>query len=273
MGSPKILDSISVQIQFAADQTNYIEISTNREAIICAATQELSSIYGIRRFIIALTRAVHWSLLSQINPVHITPSYLSKIHLNVIHQLHFPGGLFLSSFPTNNLQSTLLGFLTLSIIWNYSSILCMLHNNLLLLNFQLHLLGSSCQVLIKPLIYDTGCPVTEDSSKGPNRVGLFVPICENRNRSSFWNAVFYIFRIPGDGQSPEQQEFSVLYTIIRIIWILITYMHASSPNHAIVPCPSHSPWQFPAEATNFHLHQRHTLGPSTSYQMCTGLFP
>jgi hypothetical protein len=41
------------------------------------------AIYGIRRFIILFTRASHWS--RQIDPVHITPFYFSRIHFNIIH--------------------------------------------------------------------------------------------------------------------------------------------------------------------------------------------
>jgi hypothetical protein len=42
-------------------------------------------------------------VLSQINPVHITPSYLLKIHFNIIPYLHIglPSRLFPSGFSTN----------------------------------------------------------------------------------------------------------------------------------------------------------------------------
>jgi hypothetical protein len=41
-------------------------------------------------------------ILSQINPVHITQSYFSKIHFNIIPYLplDLPSGLRISSFPT-----------------------------------------------------------------------------------------------------------------------------------------------------------------------------
>jgi hypothetical protein len=39
--------------------------------------------------------------LNQINPVHTTPSYLSKIYFNIVHlRLGLPSGLFPSGFPT-----------------------------------------------------------------------------------------------------------------------------------------------------------------------------
>jgi hypothetical protein len=43
-------------------------------------------------------------ILSQINSVHITRSYLSTIHSVISHlHLHLPTGLFPSGFPTKNL--------------------------------------------------------------------------------------------------------------------------------------------------------------------------
>jgi hypothetical protein len=45
------------------------------------------------------------SVLSQINPVHTTPSYLSKIHFNIIHKPSFPSGFFPSGLPTEILYA------------------------------------------------------------------------------------------------------------------------------------------------------------------------
>lgn len=36
-----------------------------------------------------------------------------------------------------------------------------------------------------------------------------------------WNVVFLVFRIPGDAQSPEAQQFSVLHTIVAKLYILL----------------------------------------------------
>jgi hypothetical protein len=46
-------------------------------------------------------------ILSQTNPVHITPYHLSKIHPKIIHHLclALPSGLFPSGFHTNNLYA------------------------------------------------------------------------------------------------------------------------------------------------------------------------
>jgi hypothetical protein len=40
--------------------------------------------HGTRRFITAFTRALHWSL-SWARSIHFIPSYLSKIHFNIVH--------------------------------------------------------------------------------------------------------------------------------------------------------------------------------------------
>jgi hypothetical protein len=58
-------------------------------------------------------------------------------------------------------------------------------------------------------------------SKGSNKVGVFLPTPEDRNRPSFWNVVFSsYFRIPETGQTPYTQWFRELYTIIITLWIL-----------------------------------------------------
>jgi hypothetical protein len=46
-------------------------------------------------------------ILSQIDPVHTTPSYLSKIHFNMSTHLHhfLPSSPFPSGFPTNILYA------------------------------------------------------------------------------------------------------------------------------------------------------------------------
>jgi hypothetical protein len=75
-------------------------LSPSWEAASCAAARELPSILWNQK----IYYHVHKShplvpILSQINPVHTTPSYLFKIHLNIIH----PPTPWSSGIPTNNL--------------------------------------------------------------------------------------------------------------------------------------------------------------------------
>jgi hypothetical protein len=91
-------------------------VGTSWETFNYAATQELPSNSWNPKF----RNCVHKRLplitiLSQINVVHTTPSYFSKIHFNLIHPLclAFPSGVFLSVFSTSILYAFLFSLFVL----------------------------------------------------------------------------------------------------------------------------------------------------------------
>jgi hypothetical protein len=63
-----------------------MELSPSREAASCAATQELPSIFmePIGSYSVHKSPPL-FPILSQINLIHTIPSYLSKIHFNIVH--------------------------------------------------------------------------------------------------------------------------------------------------------------------------------------------
>jgi hypothetical protein len=82
--------------------TNSVEMSPSWEATSYAATQEFpNSLWNPK-----VHYSVHKSpslvpILSQINPVHTTPSHIPKIHFNIIHPpTSWHSSLFPSGFPT-----------------------------------------------------------------------------------------------------------------------------------------------------------------------------
>jgi hypothetical protein len=64
-----------------------MELGPSREAASCAATQELSNILWNPElnYCVLKSPPLLVPVLSQIGPVHTIPSYISKIHLNIIH--------------------------------------------------------------------------------------------------------------------------------------------------------------------------------------------
>jgi hypothetical protein len=86
-------------------KTNYMELSPSWEAASCSVTQEFLNTLRNPK----VNYHVHKSplpvpILSQINPAHTAPSYLSKIRFNIILA---PSDLFPSGFPTKILYAVL----------------------------------------------------------------------------------------------------------------------------------------------------------------------
>jgi hypothetical protein len=79
-----------------------MELSPSWEAVSCSATQEFPSILCSPKFHCRVHKGPPlFRILSQINPVHCTSKYLSKIHSNIIlPHLVLLSGLFPSGFPT-----------------------------------------------------------------------------------------------------------------------------------------------------------------------------
>jgi hypothetical protein len=80
------------------------ELSPSWGAVNCAASRELLSTYGTRRFNPVFTRALHWSLSWAIS-IQSTPSHSISLRSILILSTHLrlglPSGLFPSGFPTN----------------------------------------------------------------------------------------------------------------------------------------------------------------------------
>jgi hypothetical protein len=63
-----------------------MELSPSWEAANCAATQELPSILWNPKVYYRVNKSIQLDpILSQINPIRTIPSYLSKIHFNIVN--------------------------------------------------------------------------------------------------------------------------------------------------------------------------------------------
>jgi hypothetical protein len=85
---------------------NSMELSTTREATSRTVTREPPNIlWNPKVHYRIYERSPLVPILGQTEPVHTTTSYLSKIHLNIVHpvRLGLPSGLLPSTFPTCSL--------------------------------------------------------------------------------------------------------------------------------------------------------------------------
>jgi hypothetical protein len=90
-----------------------IELSPSRETANCAAPQKLPSILWNPKVHYHVHKSPPLvSILSQINPVHTIPSYLSEIHFNIVH----PPMSLSSGVPTNILSAFLFGTFVLHVL-------------------------------------------------------------------------------------------------------------------------------------------------------------
>jgi hypothetical protein len=90
--------------KWMGELTDFMGPSPSWEAVNCAATQELPSVlWNPKPHHLVHKNPPLVPILSQIDPVHTTPSYLSKIHFNSFTHLRLglPSSLFPSSLPTN----------------------------------------------------------------------------------------------------------------------------------------------------------------------------
>jgi hypothetical protein len=80
----------------------HVKIIYSWGEVNCAATQELPSILWKPKVQYPVQKTSPLvPILCHINPIHSIPSYLSKIHFNIVHHLRLglPSGFFPSGFP------------------------------------------------------------------------------------------------------------------------------------------------------------------------------
>jgi hypothetical protein len=173
------------------------ELGHSWEAANCAATHKLPSILRNPK----AHHRVHTStllvpMLNQIDPIHTTSSYLSKIYFNFVHPpiLGLPGGLFPSDFPSISymhsssppfvlhalpISSSLTWSLCLARSTSYEVPHCVVFSNLPLLNLRI----KDC-IKLKSIISDNAFfetlwfklkNMTMDSSKN----AIIVLICHH----------------------------------------------------------------------------------------------
>jgi hypothetical protein len=97
---------------------------TLQSSLTVQLLKNLPEFYGTGSFIVVFAgkRFPLVPILSQMNPIHITPCHLSNIHLNIITHLHLglPSGFFPSFFLTKSIYAFLFSPLVLHALWSHT---------------------------------------------------------------------------------------------------------------------------------------------------------
>jgi hypothetical protein len=77
---------LQLDLKKCSELTNSMELSSTQEPTSCATTQKLPNMLWNPKVHNHIYKSLPLvTILSQTNSGHATPSYLSKIHLNIIH--------------------------------------------------------------------------------------------------------------------------------------------------------------------------------------------
>jgi hypothetical protein len=96
-------DFVNVMRLYSTIRTNSMELNSSYEATSCLVTHEFPKMLWNPRGHYRIHKSLPLvPITSQITLVHITPSYFSKTHFNIIPHLHLclPNSLFPSGFAT-----------------------------------------------------------------------------------------------------------------------------------------------------------------------------
>jgi hypothetical protein len=181
-----------------------MELTPSWEAANCAATRELPSILWNPE----VHHRVHIRpspvpILSQIDPIHTTPSYLSKIHFNIVHPSTSwsPSGLLPSGYPTNILYAFLLSLVRAAC----PAHLILLHLiTLIMLGEEYKLWNSSLCSFLHP-------PVTFISLRSK-----YSPPSNNIWKSCVWSITTGLLNF-SNYSIVFHQHFKLLYTICKFV--------------------------------------------------------